>query len=526
MADQQALLASLLLGQKQRKDPLDAQRSFAQHQLSSGSSTAPLGSNNPLEGLARALQGGIGGWLARDADQQDTTRQQQTVAALGNALAAKTPEETNAALKGAPADADLLAPIYGQLLGQKMQDERTAQLGARAYRAAGGNVEPPSPQTITPQVGGARMFIQPAGLDNNLGNIRSTPLPWDGKGAPQNGFETFNTPQAGANAMAGNLASYAKANPSLTVAQAIAQWAPAADKNNPAAYTQSVAEKTGINPALPLSEVLANPVMAAQLMESMGGVEKGKSPASLGFSADTLVNAAAPKAAQFDPGAKLTQLGEQAAKAGDFATAVKYQNQAQEERVKFENARQTQAQTIAATGAEHDRQQATATPNNEQALSAGFADRMGRSNQIATQHGPALTQFGARMKEQLPFGVGNFNQSPEYQQAKQARDDFINAQLRRESGAAIAPSEYANADKQYFPQPGDAAEVIKQKEANRALALQGMVRNAGPTYTQPQAAAAPPSAAVERGPQPGAIEGGYRFKGGNPADQNNWERAQ
>ncbi len=31
------------------------------------------------------------------------------------------------------------------------------------------------------------------------------------------------------------------------------------------------------------------------------------------------------------------------------------------------------------------------------------------------------------------------------------------------------------------------------------------------------------SAQPQSGPKPGTVEGGYRFKGGNPADQNNWE---
>jgi hypothetical protein len=45
------------------------------------------------------------------------------------------------------------------------------------------------------------------------------------------------------------------------------------------------------------------------------------------------------------------------------------------------------------------------------------------------------------------------------QKYDQAKADFINAQLRRESGAAIAQSEFSNADKQYFPVPGDTPDV-------------------------------------------------------------------
>ena len=59
--------------------------------------------------------------------------------------------------------------------------------------------------------------------------------------------------------------------------------------------------------------------------------------------------------------------------------------------------------------------------------------------------------------------------SDEYKQIEQAQRDFINATLRRESGAAIAPSEFENAQLQYFPQPGDTPEVVKQKQKNREM---------------------------------------------------------
>lgn len=71
--------------------------------------------------------------------------------------------------------------------------------------------------------------------------------------------------------------------------------------------------------------------------------------------------------------------------------------------------------------------------------------------------------------------AGNFTQSKDQQLVDQAQRDFINATLRRESGAAIADTEFASARRQYFPQPGDSPEVIAQKAKNRALATQSIL---------------------------------------------------
>lgn len=59
MAGNDALIASLLLGQRQKRDPLEIYQSFGRQQAQAGTSTAPLGSGNALEGIARALQGGL-----------------------------------------------------------------------------------------------------------------------------------------------------------------------------------------------------------------------------------------------------------------------------------------------------------------------------------------------------------------------------------------------------------------------------------------------------------------------------------
>ena len=90
--------------------------------------------------------------------------------------------------------------------------------------------------------------------------------------------------------------------------------------------------------------------------------------------------------------------------------------------------------------------------------------------------------------------AGNAMLSEADQQAEQAQRDFINAVLRRESGAVIAPSEFANAAKQYFPQPNDKPGTLAQKARNRKLAIEGLMAEV-PENRRPQPSApAQPSA--------------------------------
>jgi len=79
----------------------------------------------------------------------------------------------------------------------------------------------------------------------------------------------------------------------------------------------------------------------------------------------------------------------------------------------------------------------------------------------------------------LPTYLGGPN--PQQQQNDQARRDFVSAVLRKESGAAISASEYANEEKKYFPQLGDSEAVIKQKQNSRIKAIEGLKSQAGPS---------------------------------------------
>lgn len=112
-----------------------------------------------------------------------------------------------------------------------------------------------------------------------------------------------------------------------------------------------------------------------------------------------------------------------------------------------------------------------------QAKSALFGSRMATANQIfdtLEQSGTTTSTPGINSG----YGVGNVISalsSADQQQLMQAKRDFLNAVLRRESGAVIGESEFDGGNKQYFPQVGDSKEVIAQKRANRETAMRGVL---------------------------------------------------
>ncbi|WP_234913761.1 phage tail tip lysozyme [Sinorhizobium medicae] len=116
---------------------------------------------------------------------------------------------------------------------------------------------------------------------------------------------------------------------------------------------------------------------------------------------------------------------------------------------------------------------------------ATFADRMNTSGGLIDQFegaGLGVWDQAVRGNDYIPDFLENWMVSDDFQNFDQARRDFINAQLRRESGAVISVEEFDNANKQYFPQPGDTREVLEQKRRNRQTVVDGMKRSAGPTY--------------------------------------------
>lgn len=108
------------------------------------------------------------------------------------------------------------------------------------------------------------------------------------------------------------------------------------------------------------------------------------------------------------------------------------------------------------------------------AKNTGFLIRTQEANKTLNDLEGQGTEFWQQNAENVPLGLGNYARTPEFQRFDQARRDFVNAILRRESGAVISEEEFDNANKQYFPMPGDGPEVIAQKRRNRETAIEGL----------------------------------------------------
>jgi hypothetical protein len=148
-----------------------------------------------------------------------------------------------------------------------------------------------------------------------------------------------------------------------------------------------------------------------------------------------------------------------------------------------------------------------AAPTEFQGKSATFGARALEADKILNQLGTDFSPMGINSKAAmartplvggaLEYGA-NLALSDNSQKAEQAQRDFVNAVLRQESGAAISASEFDNARKQYFPQPGDSPAVITQKARNRQIAIEGFRQNARPGAVDELAGSASPPRAVDQ----------------------------
>lgn len=75
--------------------------------------------------------------------------------------------------------------------------------------------------------------------------------------------------------------------------------------------------------------------------------------------------------------------------------------------------------------------------------------------------------------DKVPF-AGNYLTSDEFKKADNAGREFLQAILRKDTGAAITPEEMAQYGATYLPRPGDGPEIIAQKRAARSRAIQAI----------------------------------------------------
>jgi hypothetical protein len=114
-------------------------------------------------------------------------------------------------------------------------------------------------------------------------------------------------------------------------------------------------------------------------------------------------------------------------------------------------------------------------PTEKNQAAADYLGRTYAADSDAKTFEGRLESFGAQMNVQLP----NLLRSQDGQSYRNAQDEFINAGLRDESGAAIQPSEYDRYRAIYFAVPGDTPMTLKRKQQARERVIRGMRSKAG-----------------------------------------------
>jgi len=104
--------------------------------------------------------------------------------------------------------------------------------------------------------------------------------------------------------------------------------------------------------------------------------------------------------------------------------------------------------------------------------------------------GASLEDRIAAVAQQNPGGAAfgenawNMLKGADRQRYEQAVSDFARALLRKESGAAISATEFADVERDYFVKAGDTPDKVAQKRRARDRVLDGLKFQSGPAYQE------------------------------------------
>jgi len=198
------------------------------------------------------------------------------------------------------------------------------------------------------------------------------------------------------------------------------------------------------------------------------------------------------QAQQFDQGFKSGRITEDQVDRLTPALATMQASFNQQERDRLD--RQLTRQIAA--GERADKKLEGKKPTESEQKAYGFAQRMELSDQLLTNLENQVLKEGLDTTVLYPTAtsqaagkvplIGDYLRtqvtSPVQQQYRQAQENWVRANLRKESGAVIGSDEMADEIRTYFPQPGESAQVIQQKQIARQVTQDAMKTSAGALY--------------------------------------------
>ncbi|MCA0358735.1 MAG: hypothetical protein LCH78_18125 [Proteobacteria bacterium] len=180
---------------------------------------------------------------------------------------------------------------------------------------------------------------------------------------------------------------------------------------------------------------------------------------------------------------------------------------------------------------DYARQMATAEQQYLEARRAGY-DPTSFRNSVA-----------AKFDDTAP-GIANLIRDDASDRGMAAQRAWLDARLKAMTGAGQSAQEARDNPRTYFPQFGEGG-TMEPKYNVRREAYNSTRTRAGPggdtlpkAYPNPAQWNTPrqnplmgpqqakPQARQASGPRPGMVEDGYRFKGGDPANPQSWERVR